>query len=404
MATPFPFQANAVLTAAELNAITTLPINDQTASYVLVAGDVGKRVVMDVAGANTVTVNTGTFGTGDMVFIMNKGAGTSTITAGAGVTINTTGSLALSQYGGGTLLALSATVFNFFPSGGIGYGTATGGSSSSITVGGQNYTLLEFTSSSTLTVTKAGLFDVLVCAGGGGGGGNGAPNSNSTGGGGAGGILQSTIYLDANATVTIGGGGAGGVGGASISLPGSSSSIGGARGVSVAGGGRGFGNYVGGVGQYGSTSVMGGSGGGGLNSNEAPRRTGAASMAPGVSGEAGGDGANSNTAGQGGGGGGGATAVGGNASGTTGGAGGAGYDVSAFIGGSALFKCGGGGGGGTTGGAGGSSVGGAGGSNANGTAAGANTASGGGGNGNTGANTRSGGNGGSGIIYVRFEV
>jgi hypothetical protein len=47
MTTPFPFVAGAVLTAAELNAITTLPINDQTDDYTLVVGDVGKRVVMN---------------------------------------------------------------------------------------------------------------------------------------------------------------------------------------------------------------------------------------------------------------------------------------------------------------------------------------------------------------------
>jgi hypothetical protein len=46
MTTPFPFVAGAVLQASQLNAITTLPINDQTASYTLVVGDVGKRVVM----------------------------------------------------------------------------------------------------------------------------------------------------------------------------------------------------------------------------------------------------------------------------------------------------------------------------------------------------------------------
>jgi hypothetical protein len=39
----------------------------------------------------------------------------------------------------------------------------------SITVGGEAYTLLTFTSAGTLTVTKAGLFDVLRFGGGGGG-------------------------------------------------------------------------------------------------------------------------------------------------------------------------------------------------------------------------------------------
>ena len=51
-----------------------------------------------------------------------------------------------------------------------GYGVATGGTSSSITIGGQNYTLLTFTSDATLTVTSAGLFDVLLVGGGGGAG------------------------------------------------------------------------------------------------------------------------------------------------------------------------------------------------------------------------------------------
>ncbi len=45
------------------------------------------------------------------------------------------------------------------------YGVATGGTSSSITVGGVNYTLLTFTASGTLTVATAGLFDVLIFGG-----------------------------------------------------------------------------------------------------------------------------------------------------------------------------------------------------------------------------------------------
>jgi hypothetical protein len=115
MTTPFPFVAGAVLTAAELNAITTLPINDQTASYTLVVGDVGKRVVMNVASANTVTVDDSIFGVGDTIFIANKGAGATTVTAGSGVTINTAGSLVIAQHGGGTLVATSASVFTFLP-------------------------------------------------------------------------------------------------------------------------------------------------------------------------------------------------------------------------------------------------------------------------------------------------
>jgi hypothetical protein len=201
MTTPFPFTPGQVLTAAQMNDITNLPINDQTGSYTLVVGDAGKRVIMNAAGATTITVNDGVFTTGDTVFIANKGAGTCTITAGT-ATVTTSGSLALAQYGGGTLVFLSASAATFFPSGGIGYGTATGGSSSSITVGGVAYTLLTFASTSTLTVTQAGLFDVL-CIGGAGG-----SLTGFTTAGGGGGFQTATFYVDTTLTVTVGAGGA----------------------------------------------------------------------------------------------------------------------------------------------------------------------------------------------------
>ncbi len=116
MTTPFPFVSGAVLQAAQLNAITTLPINDQTASYTLLVGDVGKRVIMNNASATTITVNNSVFSTGDTIFIANKGAGTSTITAGAGVTINSASGLALVTSQSGQLVALSASSFLFVAS------------------------------------------------------------------------------------------------------------------------------------------------------------------------------------------------------------------------------------------------------------------------------------------------
>jgi hypothetical protein len=118
MTTPFPFQSGAVLQAAELNAITTLPINDQTDDYTLVVGDVGKRVVMNVASANTVTVDDSIFAVGDTIFIANKGAGATTVTAGSGVTINSASGLALVQNQSGQLVALSASSFLFVASAG----------------------------------------------------------------------------------------------------------------------------------------------------------------------------------------------------------------------------------------------------------------------------------------------
>ena len=69
-----------VLTAAQMNAITTLPINDQTASYVALVGDVGKRIVMNVTSANTVTINNSVFATGDTIFIANTKSGLKPVT------------------------------------------------------------------------------------------------------------------------------------------------------------------------------------------------------------------------------------------------------------------------------------------------------------------------------------
>jgi len=91
----------------------------------------------------------------------------------------------------------------------MSYGTATGGSSSStITVSGQQYTMLTFTATALLTVTKAGLFDVFLM-GGGGASGFSDTGEDGSGGGGGGGWREATLYLDANQTITIGAGLAG---------------------------------------------------------------------------------------------------------------------------------------------------------------------------------------------------
>jgi hypothetical protein len=329
MATPFPFTSGQVLTAAQMNAITTLPINDQTASYTLVVGDVGKRVIMNVASANTVTVNNSIFAAGDTIFIANKGAGTSTVTAGAGVTINVNGSLALTQHGGGTLVALSASTFTFFPG----------------------------SVKNTLSV------DFLLVGGGGGGGRYGAGNAGGGGGGGGfvtgSGIIGKTTY-----TVKVGAAGAGTSGNIQPGYNGTASAF-----INAANGGGGGGS---------ERAQIGGSGGGGGTNGAG---------ATGVSGEGNNGG---NGVSQAGGGGGGASAVGSAGSSTTGGAGGNGstnnYD------GSTTTYAGGGGGGATgAGGAGGTGGGGAGGTGG-GTAGTANTGGGGGGGGGAG-NGASGGSG-----------
>jgi len=107
------FTTGQVLTAAEM---TTLQANDynqtvstKTVSYVLVAADVGTRVVMNAAGATTITVNTALFAAGDTLQILNIGAGVCTITAGT-ATVSTSSVLALSQYDAGTLYFTSTGV------------------------------------------------------------------------------------------------------------------------------------------------------------------------------------------------------------------------------------------------------------------------------------------------------
>ena len=245
-----------------------------------------------------------------------------------------------------------ASAYGYANLGKIPYGVATGGTSSSITVGGINYTLLTFTASGTLTVTEAGLFDCIIIGPGGQGGQN--------GGGGAGGYLEQTLYIDANQTITVGAGNHG-----------NTSSVG-TIAIAIYGGQGGSG--------YGFTTgvfLVGGCGGG-----ESSQATPSKAVMNGNVG-----GTNSTF----GGGGGGLGAVGGNGNPSVGGSGGAGKDISAWLGqtGGTTLKGGGGGAAGFAGGSGGS-----GGGGANGVAGTANSGGGGG----------SSANGGSGIVYVRFKV
>jgi hypothetical protein len=284
----------------------------------------------------------------------------------------------LAQYGGGTLLFTSASAATFFPSGGITYGTATGGASSSITVSGTNYTMLNFTTDTNLVVSKAGLFDLLLVGGGGGGGTGGS--GVGTGGGGGAEVEQMTIYLDAATyAVTIGAGGA-------ASTVGNSTRIGTA--VSVIGGGGG------GVNGSIQQTLMGGSGGG-ANGNQ-PTAFGLSMLGSTSLGNSGGQGTLSAQAG---GGGGGIGSVGGNSSSGVGGNGGTGLGLTTFTGATitTFVAAGGGGSAVTTNGTGGSSVGGNAGAVP--TVGVANSGSGGGGGWNA-----TGAAGGSGRLLVRFKV
>lgn len=307
-----------------------------------------------------------------MVFAGTAARASAIPTPSAGMVAYSTAT-SLQVYNGSTWVDLST-----------GYGVATGGTALATPPTG--YAGMVFTADGTLTVTKAGLFDVLLYGGGGGGAGNQNFNARCGGGGGGGGKLESTIYLEATTySVVIGAGGAGGAPltagtnggytgiGSVIALPGG----GGAPTLSTKGrGSTGGGTWA--TSGVTSTSLFTPSTDfgrdGGLNSGDYA------------------------------GGGGGAVGVGGAASGSTGGTGGTGFDIATFTGNASSVKGGGGGGGGATGGTGSGGGANGGGTSVAGFSAAANSAGGGGGGGAGNTTAVSGGNGGSGICYIRWKA
>ena len=98
MATRQDFTAGQVLTAAELDAVATamIAINAQTGTtYTTVLADDGKLVTCDNGSPIALTIppaSSVAYGIGTQINIAQLGAGTVTITAGAGVTLNSAGS------------------------------------------------------------------------------------------------------------------------------------------------------------------------------------------------------------------------------------------------------------------------------------------------------------------------
>ena len=99
---------NKTLTAPVVN----LSINSQTAAYTLVAGDRSKVVIITSATTANVTVDSGIFAQGDVVYIIRNGAGACAVSAGAGVTINGTPGLNLrAQYSSAALICTGTNTF-----------------------------------------------------------------------------------------------------------------------------------------------------------------------------------------------------------------------------------------------------------------------------------------------------
>ena len=142
------FTTGQVLTAAQMTSLQQTAMlggdaSAKVASYVLAAADAGTAISMSNGSATTITVNTGLFAAGDIVTIINLGAGVCTITAGT-ATVTTSGSLALAQNQGGVLRFTSASAAIFFqfatPASGdiegvtAGTGLSGGGTSGTVTL------------------------------------------------------------------------------------------------------------------------------------------------------------------------------------------------------------------------------------------------------------------------------
>ena len=142
------FTTGQVLTAAQMTSLQQTAMlggdaSAKVASYTLVAADAGTAISMSNGSATTITVNTELFAAGDIVTIINLGAGVCTITAGT-ATVTTSGSLALAQNQGGVLRFTSASAAIFFqfatPASGdiegvtAGTGLSGGGTSGTVTL------------------------------------------------------------------------------------------------------------------------------------------------------------------------------------------------------------------------------------------------------------------------------
>ena len=142
------FTTGQVLTAAQMTSLQQTAMlggaaNARVASYVLLAADAGNSVTMSNGSATTITVNSALFAEGDIVTIINLGAGACTITAGT-ATVTTSGSLVLAQNQGGVLRFTSSSAAIFFqfatPASGdiegvtAGTGLSGGGTSGTVTL------------------------------------------------------------------------------------------------------------------------------------------------------------------------------------------------------------------------------------------------------------------------------
>ena len=105
--------SSATQTALDNKSDKNITLDRKTASYTLVANDNGKMIEMNVGSANTLTINASLFSAGNQILISQYGTGQTTITAGAGVTLRSSGGKlkTSAQYSLVTIIAISSTEF-----------------------------------------------------------------------------------------------------------------------------------------------------------------------------------------------------------------------------------------------------------------------------------------------------
>jgi len=107
----YRYSGSSLVEYGEQKALAKLTLSRKTDSYTLVYADQLKTIEMNKATANTLTVPANIFVAGNQILITQYGAGQTTITAGAGMTLRSDGGKLKinSQYSSATILFISAT-------------------------------------------------------------------------------------------------------------------------------------------------------------------------------------------------------------------------------------------------------------------------------------------------------
>ena len=107
----YRYNGSALVEYGNQKALAKLTLSRKTASYTLVATDQLKTIEMNVATANNLTVPASIFSAGNQIMITQYGAGQTTIVAGSGMTLRSSGAkLKLTnQYSTATIVFISAT-------------------------------------------------------------------------------------------------------------------------------------------------------------------------------------------------------------------------------------------------------------------------------------------------------